>query len=319
MDPADLARKNEALAATVAQQQRVIEVLSKQVGKLLDDVARLTKKPPKGKPKKKESEPSSPDASTTTPPPKLPEPAERRPIEKPGGVPRRSALPEGLPRYTRGLPPVTCCENPWLETRDPIVRDQRDFVPAKGRIRRIELHRAECLCCGAVHTAPMLPVAMPNGSMTAALPAFIVHGKFGLHLPLVRIIGELVSKGLSVAKATVSNAMRHVAGLLGPIADRILAAIFAKAWSTWTAPESRRSIPARRATTAGSSRWSSTTPVPPTPTRPTRPASTCWSCSESGRSAGTAAGSCRTPPTTYEKAHRRPRSSSVSEERTWVS
>jgi transposase len=229
MDPVDLARQNEELRAALAQQKRVIEVLSKQVGKLLDDVARLTKKRPKGKPKK-ESERSSPDASTTTPPPKPPEPAERRPIEKPGGVPRRSALPEGLPRDidTRGLPPVTCCENPWLEARDPIVREQRDFVPAKVQIRRIELHRAECLCCGTVHTAPMPPVAMPNGSMTAALLAFIVHGKCGLHLPLVRLIGELASKGLSIAKATMSNAMRHVAGLLGPIADRILAAIFAK-------------------------------------------------------------------------------------------
>ncbi len=228
MDPADLHRRNEELAATVAQQQRVIEVLSKQVGKLLDDVARLTKKPAKGKAKK--AAPSRElEASTTEPPPKPPEPAERRSAEKAGGVPRRGALPEGLPRDVDGhaLPVVTCCATPWLEARDPLVREQRDFVPAKVQIRRIELHRAECLCCGTFHTAPIPPVAMPNGSMTAALLAFIVHGKCGLHLPLVRIIGELASKGLTIAKATMSNAMRYVAGLLGPIADRVLAAIFA--------------------------------------------------------------------------------------------
>ena len=49
-----------------------------------------------------------------------------------------------------------------------------------------------------------------------------------MHLPLVRIIGELASKGLALAKATMSDAMRHVAGLLGPVADRIRAAVFAK-------------------------------------------------------------------------------------------
>jgi uncharacterized coiled-coil protein SlyX len=120
MDPADLHRRNEELAATVAQQQRVIEVLSKQVGKLLDDVARLTKKPAKGKAKKAAPSPEL-EASTTEPPPKPPEPAERRSAEKAGGVPRRGALPEGLPRDVDGhaLPVVTCCATPWLEARDP--------------------------------------------------------------------------------------------------------------------------------------------------------------------------------------------------------
>jgi len=101
-------------------------------------------------------------------------------------------------------------------------------VPATVRVRRIELHRAECLCCGTMHTATMPPVAMPNGSMTAALLAFVVHGKCGMHLPLVRLIQELTSKGLTIAKSTMSNAMRHSAGLLGVIYDRIVAAILAE-------------------------------------------------------------------------------------------
>jgi uncharacterized coiled-coil protein SlyX len=96
MDPADLHRRNEELAATVAQQQRVIEVLSKQVGKLLDDVARLTKKPAKGKAKK--AAPSRElEASTTEPPPKPPR-ARRATLRREGGwgapagcAPRRAA------------------------------------------------------------------------------------------------------------------------------------------------------------------------------------------------------------------------------------
>ena len=50
----------EELRVVVAQQKRVIEVLSKQVGKLLDDVARLTKKPAKGKAKKAEAASAAP-------------------------------------------------------------------------------------------------------------------------------------------------------------------------------------------------------------------------------------------------------------------
>jgi transposase len=221
----------DELRAVVAQQKRVIDVLTQQVGKLLDEVAHLTKKSGKGKARKKETPPSSSgEAGSSEPPPKPPAASERKASEKPSGVPRRGPLPADLPRHVdeQPLPMVACCATPLLEARDPLVREQRDFVPATVRVQQIKLHRAECLCCGTVHTAPMPPVAMPNGSMTAALLAFVVHGKCGLHLPLIRIIGELASKGLSLAKATMSNAMRHAAGLLRPIADRVLAGILAK-------------------------------------------------------------------------------------------
>ena len=230
MDPKKLAAENEALRAELAQQKRAVSALAQQVTKLLDEVARLTKKPrkAKGKDRKKESATEGSEGSSE-PPPKPPGRAEREKSTAPAGPgPRRGPLPDHLPRNTdvHPLPKVIgCCATPWLEARDPLVREQRDFVPASVRVHRIELHRAECLCCGTMHTAEMPAVAMPNGSMTAALVAFVVHGKCGLHLPLVRLIQELASKGLSIAKATMSNVMRHAAGLLRPIYDRIIAAL----------------------------------------------------------------------------------------------
>lgn len=67
---------------------------------------------------------------------------------------------------------------------------------------------------------------MPNGSMTAALIAHIVHGKCSLHLPLKRLIQDLAAKGMPIPKSTLSNVMRHAATLVTPIVDRIVAALF---------------------------------------------------------------------------------------------
>ena len=109
---------------------------------------------------------------------------------------------------------------------DPIVQERRDLVNAYVRVHRLTLHRAACLCCGTVHVAETPPVAMPNGSMTASLLAYIVYGKCGLHLPLARINERLTAMGMPIPKSTMSNVMRHTAGLLTPIVDRIVAALF---------------------------------------------------------------------------------------------
>ena len=121
---------------------------------------------------------------------------------------------------------VPCCSTPLLEAQEPLVQERRDFVPAQVRVHRLTLHRARCVACGTLHTAPKPPLALPNGSLTASLIAFIVYGKCGLHLPLARLIEDLKAKGLQMAKSTMSNVMKHAAHLLTPIVDRIAAALF---------------------------------------------------------------------------------------------
>jgi transposase len=227
MDPRELAEENERLRARVAQQERQNRLLAEQVTRLLDEVAKLTKKSKKKGEKAPHHEPTP--SSDAAPAPKPPERSKSSSTNGDGGRPRRQPPPDHLERVVQPEPLGTpsCCAFPLLEAREPLVREQKDHVPARVLVRRIELHRAECLCCGTMHTAPMPPVAMPNGSMTAALVAMIVHGKCSLHLPLVRIMGELLAMGLAVAKSTMSNVMRHAAGLLTPIYDRIVAALFA--------------------------------------------------------------------------------------------
>ncbi len=229
----DADRRNEYLEAQLAQRDRLIENLSNQVAKLLDEVAKLKKKkqkkPSRGRKRRKEREARAKGRTDDEEPPKAP--ARDEPDDDGDkGVPRRGAIPEHLERHVEehGLSvDVGCCSSPLLEARDPRVLERKTIIPEHVAVKRVELHRAQCMCCGAMHTAATPPLAMPNGSMSAALIAYVVHGKCGLHLPLKRILDVLLEKGMRVAKSTMSNVMRHAADLLVPVYDRIVAALFA--------------------------------------------------------------------------------------------
>ena len=232
MNRDDDAKRIEQLEAELAHQRRLNATLQDQLSKVLDQVARLLeadKKKSRKKGRKRTSRAAGRGASGE--PPKPPDRSEDDDPPGPKGTPRRGPLPEDLPREVERheLDPdsAECCAAPLLEVLDPLVQERRDFVKAHVRVHRLELHRARCLCCGAVHTADTPPVAMPNGSMTAALIAYVVYGKCALFLPLARLIEDLARKGLSIPKATMSNVMRHAADLLTPVVDRIVAALFA--------------------------------------------------------------------------------------------
>ncbi len=227
----DALRRNQELEAQLAQRDRMIENLSAQVAKLLDEVAKLKKKPSRGRKRKKEREARARAKGRTDDgePPKAP--ARDEPEDNGDkATPRRGPIPEHLERHVEEhtlSDDIGCCATPLLEARDPRVLERKTIIPEHVAVKRVELHRAQCLCCGTVHTAATPPLAMPNGSMSAALIAYVVHGKCGLHLPLKRILGVLMEKGMRVAKSTMSNVMRHAANLLIPIYDRIVAALFA--------------------------------------------------------------------------------------------
>lgn len=225
----DADRRIEELEAQLAQQRRLNQQLTRQVARLLDEVAKLSKKPSRGRNRRKEREAKAAGRKEAGDPPKAPPRDDDVDEDADKGVPRRGPFPEHLERHVEEHavdPGVTCCATPVLEERDPKVLERKTFIPARTAVKRIELHQAQCMCCGAMHTAETPPLAMPNGSMSAALIAYIVHGKCGLHLPLKRIIEVLLEKGLRMAKSTMSNVMRHAAHLLIPVYDRIVAALF---------------------------------------------------------------------------------------------
>lgn len=227
----DADRRIEDLKAQLVQQRRLNEHLSAQVAKLLDEVAKLKKKPSRGRKRKKEQAARARAKGRTGDGESPKAPARDEPEDNGDkATPRRGPIPEHLERHVEEYPlsaDVGCCSSPLLEARDPRVLERKTIIPERVAVKRVELHRAQCLCCGAVHTAATPPLAMPNGSMSAALIAYVVHGKCGLHLPLKRILGVLMEKGMRVAKSTMSNVMEHAANLLIPIYDRIVAALFA--------------------------------------------------------------------------------------------
>lgn len=229
MPRSDTDRRIEELEAQLAQRDRLNDHLSRQLAKLLDEVAKLKKKPSRGRKRKKEKEARAAGRKEEGEPPTAPPRDADVKADTEKGVPRRKPLPDQLERHIEEHAleaGVTCCGTPLLEERDPKVLERKTFIPARTAVKRVELHQAQCICCGALHTAETPPLAMPNGSMSAALIAFIVNSKCGLHLPLKRIMEVLLEKGLRMAKSTMSNVVRHVAELLIPIYDRIVAALF---------------------------------------------------------------------------------------------
>ena len=156
----DTDRRIEELEAQLAQRDRLIEHLSTQVARLLDEVAKLTKKPSRGRKRRKEREAKTAGRNEDGDPPKAPPRDDDVDEDADKGVPRREPLPDHLERHVEEHavdPGVTCCATPVLEERDPKVLERKTFIPARTAVKRVELHQAQCMCCGAMHTAETPP------------------------------------------------------------------------------------------------------------------------------------------------------------------
>jgi len=227
----------EELEAELKQQRRLNRGLQQQLARVLDRLARLEeelakkrkKKPKKGKGKGKGKEQSESKKDPPAEAPTAPAREEPEPSATPDkGVPRRGPLPDHLERNTEqyGVTPCRCCSDPRVVQVAPKIIEQRDYVPARIEIRRVELEQYKCQNCDATHRAPMPAVALPNGSLTARMLAHLAVGKCSMSLPLSRIAEQLSLMGLSLASSTLCNAMGHIARLVEPIYDRITARLF---------------------------------------------------------------------------------------------
>ena len=228
MSTDDLHRDIEELRAELRQRDRLILGLQRQVARLLDEVAKrpaADKKKSRKKGKKSKSKSKPPPGEAPKAPPRDEDTTEK----KAKGVPKRKPPPGHFERITEHHParPTPCCQTPDLRRREDKVIEQLDFHPATVDVRRIELEQWLCECCGANHRAPMPPVAVPNGSMTARMLALVAYNKCALHLPSVRTSVHLATLGVELASSTMCNAMGHVAKLVDCIYDRMVARLFA--------------------------------------------------------------------------------------------
>ena len=229
MSTDDLHRENEELRAELLQQRRLVRGLQQQMARLLDEVAKLQAKDDKNSKKKSGKDKDGPKSPPPPDAPKAPARDQGTGNKKAKGVPKRKPLPDHFERTTEHhtAQPKPCCQTPFLRRGEDKVIEQFDFHPATVDVRRIEIEQWFCECCGAKHRAPMPPVAVPNGSMTAGMLALIAYNKCALHLPLVRTGVHLATLGVELASSTMCNAMGHVAKLVDCIYDRIVARLFA--------------------------------------------------------------------------------------------
>jgi uncharacterized coiled-coil protein SlyX len=108
MPQSDADRRIEELEAQLAQQRRLNDHLSKQVARLLDEVAKLTKKPSRGRKRRKEREAKAAGRKEDGDPPEAPPRDAEVDTGTEQGVPRREPTPpsskSGIPRSWSARP-----------------------------------------------------------------------------------------------------------------------------------------------------------------------------------------------------------------------
>jgi uncharacterized coiled-coil protein SlyX len=112
MPRSDAERRIEELEAQLAQRDRLIEHLSKQVEQLRDEVAKLTKKPSRGRKRRKEREARAKARQEEGDPPQAPARDDVTEGNNEKGVPRRGPIADHLEREVEEhdlSSDVTCC------------------------------------------------------------------------------------------------------------------------------------------------------------------------------------------------------------------
>jgi len=134
----------------------------------------------------------------------------------------RRKLPNNLPVDERHLRPPRCkaCGSDDLREVGTEVTSQLDHVPSYFLIRRIVRQTCACRACGQMTTATAPPSAIDKGACTAPFLAWLGYSKYGLHLPLERLRGELRRQGVDASMSTMCGWIAAQASLLAPLVGR---------------------------------------------------------------------------------------------------
>jgi transposase len=232
-DPRDK-KKIEELTADLRMQRRLTQGMQRQMAELLNAVADLQKELDKKKKKKKKKSKKKGGKKQTSEcvideAPKAPD---RKTVEKPNqpkGVPRWQPPPDHLARNTvhHRAHIGACCSAPLVVQGDDKVIEQRNYTPATVDVTQHRIEQWGCENCGVEHEAPLPEMALPTGSMSGNLLAWVAYNKCGINTSLARIGEYLATLGLRLASSTMCNAMAHVGRLLEPIYDRAIGRMLA--------------------------------------------------------------------------------------------
>lgn len=170
--------------------------------------------------------------------------AARKPEPKPEPPPGpekkghgRARLPKSLLRneivhdLPKGERRCGCCGK-GLVVIGRVATEQVEYVPASLHVKRDVRLKYGCPdeeCRGTVRLAELPPRPVPKCKAAEGMLAFIIHNKFGLHLPWYRQEEMLGLLGLPAPRSTLWNWTQGAAKALEPLYDAMKKAVQAAA------------------------------------------------------------------------------------------
>lgn len=144
------------------------------------------------------------------------------------GQPKRTALPENLPREIVVLPlspeeracPACGGERPVIGYESS---ERLDYVPATLKV--VETRREKCACpnCqGQLTTAPAPAQVIEQGIPLPGLLAYLLMAKYAYHLPLYRIEQIFAQQGVPIARTTLCDWVMQCGRALRPLVLRLM-------------------------------------------------------------------------------------------------
>lgn len=126
------------------------------------------------------------------------------PVDKPKGIPKRSALPKELPRIEiRHEPETTVCGcGCALKRIGEDVSEKLDLVPGILRVERHVRGKWACERCETLIQAPVPPSVIDKGIPTAGLVAHVLVAKYADHQPLYRQEEIFGRSGFPIPRST---------------------------------------------------------------------------------------------------------------------
>ena len=149
-------------------------------------------------------------------------PLELRPVVR--HKPARRPLPEHLPR-TRLVYPAPaacpCCGETYLSRLGEDVTETLERLPARWLVIQHVREKVACRRCETIAQAPAPFHAIARGRAGPELLAEVVHGKYGMHLPLHRQSARFAREGVPLEVSTLAGWVGQVTVALAPLTHLI--------------------------------------------------------------------------------------------------
>lgn len=230
----------DELRADRAAQRRQLELQSRMLEKLHDEVSNLTKMLRRRETQNKCLERENrrlrsklglpeldPEPEPDPPPSKAPVPSGSESSSKPAGKkPRKRSRggrrppPDHLPE-NRERHEVCACGHCGGHVWRKDIETTRIYTAVQSyiRCRVIERERVVCTDCGSCTTAAMPPMPVQRALYDCAFLAWLVTMKFAMLVPLDRLRLELASKGIDIAMGTLVHLIERAAKLAKAVDD----------------------------------------------------------------------------------------------------